>query len=198
MIAFRDFVKQGGGGVGGQDRQSVDCDLYADFLRGNGDSFRQLVEGYRPLLLRLIRQACHFSPIDADEVLSRTWIEVFLRSLSDPRQKRDFRRWVFTIAAEQSIAFVTEQFAQSIEYMVAESSSEPLSPLESLVQAETATRVAMAVKSLDADQAAMVALVYFDDLTVTDASRRLVVSRRTAYRLLNSAKARLAKELANV
>lgn len=174
-----------------------DIGIVRDILNENPASFRELVARYHSSIFRIC-----FSRLGNREEAEDAVQEIFLRvyrSINTFKLDRRFWTWVYSIAMNylkthysrlQRLDFLKERAKQNLQ-------NGQNNPADLVEKKETRDRIKQAVEALPSDLKEVVILYYMNDMSVSDISEVLHISRENVKIKLYRARNRLKEILKN-
>lgn len=167
------------------------AEKYRRFLSGDEEAFKEIIDDYREGLIFFINRYVHDSA--AAEDLS---IDVFTELLVHRRRynfKTSLKTYLYMIGRSKALNFIRHRkILPETGLSAAENlPSDELSPEEIVLRGETKRAVNDALEQLPEDMRVAVHLVYFEELSYSDASKVMRKSRKQVDNLLYRAKSAL-------
>jgi len=151
--------------------QPSDEDLFAAYVAGDRDAFRQLFDRYSGPLTRLMRQQIR-NPQDAGELVQQTFLQLH-RARRDFRQGARLKPWLYTIALNLRRGwFRTRGRRPETPLDPARHPLPTVDPVD-LTRGEDAQRVRTALEGLTATQREVIELHWFEELSFPEVAQVL-------------------------
>jgi RNA polymerase sigma-70 factor, ECF subfamily len=142
-----------------------EADLFARMRRGDPAAFAPVVARYRyrlyRYLLRLTRDRAA-----ADDLFQQTWLQV-VRHIARYDPRKNFDAWLFSIAHNAAMDFVRRRREESLDEAFDPPQIAP-NPLDRLLAAERAARVAGGLASLPAAHREVLTLRFEEDMKLEE------------------------------
>lgn len=159
-------------------------------------AFRELHDRHAAGLTRFIKSRFSLCSSDADEITQAAWIKV-ARYCQVPVQS--FVKWLGKMAFRCGLDYLRangrDEDSQQDEAMSDPADSSAVEPIEFLSEDERRTQVVAALGEIDARHRSIIALRYFDNLSVVSIADLLGVSLRTAWRKIGDAVASIESQI---
>ena len=173
------------------------ADAYRTFLAGDDHGLEQLIELYKDSLIFFLMQYVRSADI-AEELTEDTFVALVVKRPSFSENAK-FRTWLFTIARNKALNFLhSAAFRKNVPISEAEEVFLSGSPEQRLLEQERYRSLYDAMKRLPANQREMIYLVYFEDMSVTQAASVIRKTQRQGnsilFRARQNLKAILEKE----
>lgn len=163
------------------------AEKYRRFLSGDEEAFKEIIDDYREGLIFFINRYVH--DLAAAEDLS---IDVFTELLVHHRynSKSSLKTYLYMVGRSKALNFIKHRkILPETELSAAENlPSDELSPEEIVLRDETKRAVNAALEQLPEDMRVAVHLVYFEELSYSDASKVMRKNRKQIDNLLYRAK----------
>lgn len=173
------------------------ADAYRTFLAGDDHGLEQLIELYKDSLIFFLMQYVRSADI-AEELTEDTFVALVVKRPSFSENAK-FRTWLFTIARNKALNFLhSAAFRKNVPIPEAEEVFLSGSPEQRLLEQERYRSLYDAMNRLPANQREMIYLVYFEDMSVTQAASVIRKTQRQGnsilFRARQNLKAILEKE----
>lgn len=173
------------------------ADAYRTFLAGDDHGLEQLIELYKDSLIFFLMQYVRSADI-AEELTEDTFVALVVKRPSFSENAK-FRTWLFTIARNKALNFLhSAAFRKNVPIPEAEEVFLSGSPEQRLLEQERYRSLYDAMNRLPANQREMIYLVYFEDMSVTQAASIIRKTQRQGnsilFRARQNLKAILEKE----
>jgi RNA polymerase sigma factor (sigma-70 family) len=160
-----------------QSSNAYDLESVSRVLQGDTEAFRNIVEKYQPIVLRLCRS--YMKNIEEAEDAAQ---EIFLRaykSLSNFKLDKKFLNWLYTIAVNhlKSRYAKIRRFEEHKEMVRNEPVKEQQTPEELNVREELRKEIRNTIDSLPGNLKEVTVLYYLEEMDVQDITEILGISR---------------------
>lgn len=138
-------------------------DLIHNFIGGNDDAFRQLVEKYQgPLLNYLYRFTGKYEV--AEEIVQDTFLVVF-QKIDSFKKNSSFRAWLYAIATNHASNYLRKHAPICNNEVLNITTNFQFDPSEKTIEKERALAVQQALKTLPEKQRAIFILRFYQQFT---------------------------------
>ena len=175
----------------------VDIQIVRDVLKEKPSSFREIVERYQSSIFRICLS--HLGSLEeAEDAVQEIFLRVY-RSIGTFKHDKRLWTWLYSIA----INYLRTQYSrirrldylkERMEYNLRFHQNDPAVLVE---QKETCNRIQQAVAALPSNLKEVVILYYMKDMSVTDISEALGITRENVKSKLHRARKRLKEILKN-
>lgn len=173
------------------------AEAYRQFLAGDDYGLEQVIELYKDSLIFFLIQYVKRADI-AEELTEDTFVTLVVKRPSFSESAK-FRTWLFTIARNKALNHLkSAAFRRSVPIDEAEEVYLPGSPEQRLLDQERYRSLYDAMSMLPENQREMISLVYFEEMSVTQAANVIHKTQRQGnsilFRARQNLKAILEKE----
>jgi RNA polymerase sigma-70 factor (ECF subfamily) len=158
-------------------REEDDSILMAQLVAGNGDAFAVIVDRYRRLVLsvafRIVRNAA-----EAEDIVQNVFLDIFRVAGQFDPSRGSLKVWILQYAYTRSINrrhyLEQRQFYSAMEIEEVNPLNLPMEPVNTkrLLPLEIIQIVRQSLRMLSERQQSVIELMYFEGLTLAEASRR--------------------------
>lgn len=173
------------------------AEAYRRFLAGEDNALEQVIDLYKDSLIFFLMQYVKGMDI-AEELTEDTFVALAVKRPLF-RENAKFRTWLFTIARNKALNYLhSAAFRRNVPIDEAEEVFLPGSPEQRLLEQERYLSLYGAMSRLTANQREMIWLVYFEDMSISQAASIIHKTQRQGnsilFRARQSLKAILEKE----
>lgn len=173
------------------------AEAYRRFLAGEDNALEQVIDLYKDSLIFFLMQ--YVKGMDIAEELTEDTFVVLAVKRPLFRENAKFRTWLFTIARNKALNYLhSAAFRRNVPIDEAEEVFLPGSPEQRLLEQERYRSLYGAMSRLSANQREMIWLVYFEDMSISQAANIIHKTQRQGnsilFRARQSLKAILEKE----
>lgn len=167
---------------------------YRRFLGGDESGFDELVEAYREPLIRFIDGFLH-NLAESEDVAEETFMELIIH----PKRyafRSSFKTYIFSVARNKAVDRVRRE-----KKLCREKAAEELADVageaieEAFLRKERRELLHRALDAINAEYAAALRLMYFENMTCEEAARVLGKSTRQTSNIIYRAKLALRREM---
>lgn len=172
-------------------------EAYRRFLAGEDNALERVIDLYKDSLIFFLMQYVKGMDI-AEELTEDTFVALAVKRPLF-RENAKFRTWLFTIARNKALNYLhSAAFRRNVPIDEAEEVFLPGSPEQRLLEQERYRSLYGAMSRLSANQREMIWLVYFEDMSISQAANIIHKTQRQGnsilFRARQNLKAILEKE----
>lgn len=166
------------------------AEAYRRFLTGDDYGLEQVIELYKDSLIFFLMQYTKNADI-AEELTEDTFVTLAVKRPSFSENAK-FRTWLFTIARNKALNYLKSAlFRKSVPIDEAEEVYLPDSPEQRLLEQERYRSLYSAMEKLPPNQREMICLVYFEEMSVSQAASIIHKTQRQGNSILFRARQNL-------
>lgn len=170
----------------------TDEKLYEDYIADNDENaLRLLLEKYREPLTLFLK--CYVRDINDAEDLMLDTFAVIASKKSRFRGKSSFKTWLFAIAYKLAMQHLRKMHIQTEELSGDEETTFPAD--YEILREEQNKQLYMALNNIKDDYRQILFLLYFEEITETEAALVMKKNKGQIYHLVSRGKEALKKEL---
>ena len=166
---------------------------YRRFLDGDKSAFDELIETYREPLIAFINGFLH-NPDESEDVAEDAFMELIVH----PKRysfRSSFKTYLFTVARNKAIDRIRKEMRYSRSPIEELDMDDGIYTEDVIFRKENEAIVNMAMEKINPEYAAVLRLIYFEDMTGEEAGKVLGKSKRQMANLTYRAKLSLKKSL---
>jgi RNA polymerase sigma-70 factor (ECF subfamily) len=166
---------------------------YRRFLDGDKSAFDELIETYREPLISFINGFLH-NPDESEDVAEDAFMELIIH----PKRysfRSSFKTYLFTVARNKAIDRIRKEMRYSRAPIEELDMDDGIYTEDVIFRKENEAIVNRAIEKINPEYAAVLRLIYFEDMTGEEASKVLGKSKRQMANLTYRAKLSLKKSL---
>jgi RNA polymerase sigma-70 factor (ECF subfamily) len=173
----------------------IDDNLIYQAIHGDIDAFGEIVEKISPALGAIAYAQCG-NEEEARDLVQETIVESY-QKLSELKEPKAFRAWIFQIVRNKAISFVRSKRAERsakanwLDKIFKNQKAEINKPEESAIKREEKDNLLEAVSKLDENDREIILLRYYSHMTCNEAALALDISEDAANKRLQRAVKRL-------
>lgn len=167
---------------------------YRRFLEGDDNAFGELLDIYSDNLIFFINRYVHNIPV-AQELSEDVFVELLIHKRRY-NFKTSLKTYIFTIARNKSVDYI-RRYVKNPEcaYEYIESESDRLNLEDEFIKRERERELHRAIDKLSEDYKAVLHLIYFEDMSYTQAGKVMKKSKKQIENLVYRARLALKKEI---
>ena len=166
---------------------------YRRFLDGDKSAFDELIETYREPLIAFINGFLH--NLDESEDIAE---DAFMELIVHPKRysfRSSFKTYLFTVARNKAIDRVRKEMRYSRTPIEELDRADEVYTEDVIFRKENESLVKRAMEKINPEYAAVLRLIYFEDMTCEEAGKVLGKSKRQMANLTYRAKLSLKKSM---
>ncbi len=166
------------------------AEAYGRFLAGDDGGLEEVIEIYKDSLINFLTQYVRSYEI-AEELTEETFITLYVRRPQFAESAK-FRTWLYTIARNKALNYLrSAAFRKSVPIIEAACAASFDCPERRLMKQERYRTLYSAIGKLRKNQREMVYLVYFEEMSVSQAAAVLRKTQRQGIAILYRARQNL-------